>query len=154
MNKTIRILSVIVLILACLGLFLLAVCVGAQKVLQPLFYGHMDAGEFVIPVAQIIYGLGVFAVAVLLVVGRENPGIGLQIVSVILIAVLPQVQTLLSTVQTQAMGRVMGSSALASISIVNAMCNTVLSVSRTAALLALVVCGMLFALKKTQKQNL
>ena len=148
MKKTIRVFSVLALILAGLCMLALLVCICAQKALLPI-YGTPEQvlGRFYFPAGAAVFAAGVLAAAILLVAGNNKHGIFMEIIVAILVFVTPFMQSLMSTVQTMMAGRY-GTVFLAGMSAMNGLSSLPLGCGRLALTLLTLVCGMSIAYKK------
>ena len=148
MKKTIRVFSVLALILAGLCMLALLVCICAQKALLPI-YGTPEEvmGRFYFPAGAAVFAAGVLAAAILLVAGNNKHGIFMEIVVAILVFVTPSMQSLMATMQPMMAGRY-GTVFLAGMSAMNALSSLPLGCGRLALTLLTLVCGMSIAYKK------
>ena len=149
MKKTIRVFSVLALILAGLCMLALLVCICAQKALLPIYGAPEEVlGRFYFPAGAAVFAAGVLVAAILLVAGNNKHGIFMEIVVAILVFVTPSMQSLMSTVQPMMAGRYGGSVFLAGMSAMNALSSLPLGCGRLALTLLTLVCGMSIAYKK------
>lgn len=149
MKKTIRVFSVLAMILAGLCMLALLVCICAQRPLM-MAYNQMPEvlGTFYIPAGALMYALGVILAAGLLLAGMNMGGIVMEIFSVLAIAFAPVIQSMATMVQTTVVGQMKGVTYLAGISAMNSLSSVPVSVGGFAAVLIVLTCGMSIACKK------
>ena len=149
MKKTIRVFSVLALILAGLCMLALLVCICAQKALLPIYGAPEEVlGRFYFPAGAAVFAAGVLVAAILLMAGNNKHGILMEIIVAILVFVTPTMQSLMSTMQPMMAGRYGGSAFLAGMSAMNALSSLPLGCGRLALTLLTLVCGMSIAYKK------
>ena len=149
MKKTIRVFSVIALVVAVLGAVLLTGYICLQKVMLPVMLSAEEVlGYFYFPAGAVIYALGILLAAILMAVGINMGGIAMEIIAPILVVVTPMLQTVASMAQTTMVGQMRGVTYLAGISAMYNLCNMPLTIGRMAAIMLTLVCGMSIAYKK------
>lgn len=155
MKKTIRVFSMIAIILAGLCVLALLVCICAQRPLL-MVYSQMPEvlGNFYIPAGAIVYALSVVLAAALLVAGVNMGGGVMEVFSTVAIVLAPGMQTLITTLQTTMVGRMKGVNYLAGLSAMNSLGATFAGIGRVAAVLIVLTCGMSIAYKRIKKTGL
>lgn len=149
MKKTIRILSIVSLIMAAVCMALVIGCICGQRLLMPLFNSMEETlGRFYVPVSAILSASDIVLCAVLLMVGTRIKGIAFEIIVPVLRLFTPGVVSLVSIWQTVYVGNRMGAVYLAGLSAVNQICSFSLAVGSLATVLMLLACGMSIAYKR------
>lgn len=151
MKKFARVLSIVSMVFAALGLLMFAVIIANYRSLIEIFSGLKTSGAFfVLPVGRLIYAVGILICALLMLKSVTSRRIGIEVTSIILLFVVPRVQTIASYMQSMIFANYQGTLYSASLSAMNTICSFAGAFSSIAAFLMLLACGLRIGYKKTR----
>ena len=159
MQKFIRTMSIIAVVLVGLSLFLLLFTIPFQRMIAKGIYG-MDLATVGslprFPLLPFVFGCLRLGCMVLLIIccGNKKGGIWLEIIVFICLAlVIPVISQMVSPVYNNLIGKTMGAYHMAANSIVNSIAGVCLSPAGWGQAIAYAVCGMSIVFKKMSKSD-
>lgn len=157
MQKMIRILAIIAVILVAFSMLALLISIPLQRVLAAKVFNYpedMVAYLPIVPFPQLLRCLLLLGCAILVMVCAGKKGVILPeiILLIVLLFVIPGVNNFLPTLINTWLGQTRGSAYVAANSVANTVSNFCTSPAALGNSLALVVCGMNMVYKKMSKQ--
>lgn len=159
MKKTIRILSIIAVVLAGLSLLLLLATIPLQRTLGGSIFGYPEELLAILPQFPLLPFLNCFmqtSCMALLVIccGNKKGGIWLEVLTLtLLMLVLPTISRIATPLYTAVLGR-FGTMQIAANSLVSNIASFCLVPASLGQALAYVTCGMSIAFKKLSKKGI
>lgn len=160
MRKTIKLLSLINLIIAGFALMLFTISILFQRTIAVRYFGlypHDVLARFpIIPGGHAFYIMSVLGMSALhyFVILKSNRGIWLEILLAIGVAlVLPAIYEILSYIQQIAAGTMRGSAAMAAYTVAARVSSLPISIVQFSASFLMLICGMGIVYKRLNKQN-
>ena len=157
MQKMIRVLAIIAVILVAFSMLALLISIPLQRVLALRVFSYpaeMVAYLPIVPFPQLLRCLLLLGCAILVMVCAGKKGIILPeiLLLIVLLFVIPGVNNFLPTLITNWLARTKGDSYVAANSVANMVSNYCATPAALGNSLALVVCGMNMVYKKMSKQ--